>query len=240
MRVRWERIALAGMLPVLLIAQGCSDDIVCGDTPPEVTPYISARVVESRDPGGDLTLVEVFCAADPLPDLLSAAVNDRAISHVGPDNHGLLATLEEPSIVWQAGTRCSLRVITEFGVATSGSYLPMPFPVSAPESIAVGDTLTVTWRASERADYYGVSMLLAAGTPNEKTITATVRDTFAVFLPSALSAAGELSGFVSAVSGPYPDGGSPGNISGAGWGFFTAAYRDSASAFRVMITEPAP
>jgi hypothetical protein len=240
MRVTWGRVTLAGLLPVLLMAQGCSDDIVCGDTPPEVTPYISAKVVESRDPGGDLTLVRVFCTANPLPDLLSAAVNDRAISQVGPDNHGLLATLEEPSIVWQAGTRCSLRVITEFGVATSGSYLPMPFAVTAPESIAVGDTLTVTWRASERADYYGVSMLLAAGTPDEKTITATVRDTIAVFLPSAVNAAGELSGSVAAVSGPFPDGGAPGNISGAGWGFFTASYRDSTSVFRVMVTNPVP
>lgn len=237
MRVTWGRFALAGVLPVLLAAQGCSDDVICDDTPPEATPYIAARVVESRDPGGDLTLVEVFCTADPLPDLLSASVNDRAVSAVGPDNHGLLATLEEPSIVWQAGTRCSLRVITEFGVAASGSHLPMPFAVTAPESIALGDTLTVTWRASERADYYGVNVLLAAGTPDERTITATVEDTVAVFLPSIVNVAGELSGAVSAVSGPFPDGGSAGNISGAGWGFFTAAYRDSGSAFRVMVTE---
>jgi hypothetical protein len=227
------------LLPGLALTQGCSDDVVCGNGPQETTPYISASILEGRSASEDRTEVEVFCSADPLPELLSVAVNDRVIDDVGPgDVPGLRARLEEASLVWQPGTRCSLRVGTEYGIATAAAYIPMPFHVSVPTSIALGETLTVRWRASAHADYYRASVILAAGTPDETEIALTVRDTVASFAPSSVTMPGEITGSVWATSGPFPGGGSEGNISGAGWGTFTAAYTDTSSAFRVTVTEP--
>ena len=64
-----------------------------------------------------------------------------------------------------------------------------------------------------------------------------VEGTTADIEPSSLPFAGAVTGYVASVSGPFPDGGAAGNVTGAGRGFFTVAYHDAASIFEVTISD---
>ena len=224
----------------LALGGGCSDDVVCPESVPGDVPFIAASLVETAADGASETAVELYCAADPLPGILVAFVNERELTDVGPapDQIGLLATLEESVLVWTTGTRCSLKVTTEYGFATSGATLPEPFQVTAPLFLCVGDALTLTWSRSTSADYYVVSAKLE-GTRTESALSATTTDTCASFGPSEIAGPGIVTGVVRAVSGPFPESGASGNVSGAGWGFFTAAYGDTRSAFEVTVLDTA-
>ncbi len=237
----WNRNALCGAFAasLLILVAGCSDDVTCpgvGDT--EDDPYIAGTIVQQSGSRADETVVEVFCSADPIPDLYIVSVNDRAVPQVeSPGQAGLLAVLEEDALVWQPGTRCSLRVTTDRGFATAVAVMPAPFAVSPPVEFTIGDTLKLRWRRSEGADYYWVDAMLEDGSSSPIAIAATVTETVAVFPPSAVPFVGIISGGVAAVSGPVLQSGAGGNISGAGWGFFTAAYHDESSAFAFDVSD---
>ncbi len=222
-------IALA---PVWLI--GCSDDIVCPD---DVPPFISARVTEVSDGRVGSTFVEVYCSGDPLPHVLAVAINDRQLPDVVPahDRPGFITTLAETTIVWQPGTNCVLSLANEYGIASSLETVPGPFAVAAPGTASAGSVAAITWMESDDADYYLLEATLASAFTETTEIAAVVEGTsFDVDL-SFISGDGFLSGSVSAVSGPLPEAGSVGNVSGEGWGFMNISYRDSESLFYVVV-----
>ena len=236
-------VAVATAL-VLLVA-GCSDDLVCPE--PEPTPYISAFVVQNPDGGDESTHVELVCTADPLPSNLAASVNGRTVpAGVSPDGHSLLATLDADEVLWLPGTACLLEVSTDYGDAAATVFMPDAATVTEPAEISLGDTLKLVWRSAADADYYEVSAVLVPGacaaagrglaSRDSLALSATTRDTFAVFLPESIVSTGVVSGFVEAVAGPFPEAGAAGNISGNGWGFFTLRYLDSGSAFDVIVS----
>jgi hypothetical protein len=148
------------------------------------------------------------------------------------DDFGLVVTLEEDVIVWQPGTRCSLKVTTNYGFATSSEPVPSSFEVSAPETIVLGEPLAISWTAAEDADYYVLSGALDGG-----DISAAAPDTAVTIDAADLPSAGVFRGHVEAVAGPFPGVGTSGNVGGAGWGFFTIAYHDPASAFEVTVVD---
>jgi hypothetical protein len=77
----------------------------------------------------------------------------------------------------------------------------------------------------------------ALGSRDTLVLSAITRETSAAFSAESLSFAGAVSGFVESVAGPFPESGASGNVSGDGWGFFTVRYRDSGSAFEVILSE---
>jgi len=237
-------VAVATALVLLVV--GCSDDLVCPE--PEPTPYISVFVVQNPGGGDESTHVELACTADPLPSNLAASVNGRTLpAGVSPDGHGFLATLDADEVLWQPGIACLLEVATDYGDATAAVIMPDAATVTEAADISLGDTLKLVWRSVTGADYYEVSAVLlpdasaAAGrgldSRDTLALSATTRDTFAVFLPESIVSTGVVSGFVEAVAGPFPEGGAAGNISGNGWGFFTLRYFDSGSAFDVVVSD---
>lgn len=237
---------VAAPVAIVLFVVGCSDDLVCPE--PEPTPYISAFVVQNPDGGDESTRVELVCTADPLPSNLAAYVNGRALpAGVGPDGHGLVATLDADEVLWQPGTACLLEVSTNYGHAAATVTMPDAATVTGPAEISLGDSLKLVWRSALDADYYEVSAVLvpdacaAAGRALDSrdtlVLSATTRETFAVFLPESIVSTGVVSGFVEAVAGPFPEAGAAGNISGNGWGFFTLRYLDSGSAFNVVVSD---
>jgi hypothetical protein len=228
---------LAILLPLIALTVGCTDDVVCPDPGGSAGgPYISATVSESVTNGGEATSVTVFCSADPLPNLFVVYISDTELSNVGPaDEPGIVATLDESQLLWQPGTGCSLKVTTEYGFASAGGVVPRQFVVDAPDTIELGETLPLTWHPSAGADYYVVSFLVA-GASDTVTVRETLTDTSVTFGPSIITSAGDVTGHVTAVAGPLPDGGAHGNVSGAGWGFFTVAYYDTMSVFRTIVS----
>ena len=64
-----------------------------------------------------------------------------------------------------------------------------------------------------------------------------MRDTALTVDAAEIPFAGTIRGYVEAVAGPFPETGSVGNVGGAGWGFFTIAYHDAASAFEVIVAD---
>jgi hypothetical protein len=177
-----------------------------------------------------------------------ALINERALPPVvPPDGLGLLAVLDEDTVLWQPGTWCLLDVTTNYGRATAAVVMPAATAVTAPAEISLGDALMLTWRSVADVDYYevaavlipdaGASMRGAPGARDTLALSATTRDTFAVFLPESIISTGIISGFVVTVAGPFPEGGAAGNVSGDGWGFFTLRYRDSGSAFDVVVSD---
>ena len=230
------RILLASALAVIAaLVTGCSDDVVCPDIDPvEALPYISAAVIE-RGGAADSTHATVVCTADPLPVFLVAFVNARELDDVGSVGElGLAANLSDDIVVWQPGTLCSLEVTTDFGFATAGATVPEGPVVTTPAAIATSDSLVLTWPPADDADYYVVVASIPGG---DQGFTMTTRETTAVLASSAISAPGTLSGWVASVAGPFPQGGTEGNISGTGWGFFTASYFDDAGAFTVEVSD---
>jgi len=236
-------VAVAASLAFL--ACGCSDDLTCPIVEPvDVLPYVSARVVQHADDLASSTHAEVICTADPLPSLLIVFVNGRQLTYVGPSG-GLsaLATLDDDTVVWQSGVSCSLEVTTDYGYATAAAVVPGAAAVVAPAEISVGDTLKLAWGKASAADYYEVSGVLtssagaaAAGSRDEITFFTTTRDTFAAFGPEMVALEGVAAGTVTAVTGPFPESGAAGNISGDGWGFFTMRFTDSGSVFAVTVS----
>lgn len=225
--------ALVVALSAAFLVAGCSDDVVCpGTAPPDIEPFISARIVEVALERGDSTWVEVRAAADSLPTLLFVSVNDRQIDDVAVEEFALVVSLEEDAILWHPGTPCSLRVTTNYGFATSSEPVSSGVVVTAPDTIFVGQPLAVSWTAADDADYYVVS-----GTLDGYEIVATVRETAVTIEAADIPAAGLVRGRVDAVAGPFPEVGSGGNISGAGWGVLTVAYHDQASVFEVTVVD---
>lgn len=237
---------VAAAVAIVLLVIGCSDDLVCPE--PEPTPYISAFVVQNPNGGDESTRVELVCTADPLPSSLAAYVNGRALAAgVSPDGHGLIATLDADEVLWSPGTQCLLQVSTNYGSAGATVVMPDAATVTEPTEISLGDSLKLVWRSVADADYYEVSAVLAPdasasmrGAPGNRdtlSLSATTRETFAVFLSESIVSTGVVSGFVEAVAGPFPEAGAAGNISGDGWGFFTLRYLNSGSAFDVTVSD---
>lgn len=227
-----------------LLVGGCSDDLTCPELDPaDVLPYISARVVQNADDRLGSTHAEVVCTADPLPSLLVAFVNGRELPDAGTTGDlSAVATLDDDVVVWQSGTRCSLEVTTNYGFATAGGFVPDAVVAVAPTEILLGDSLVVTWEKAAGADYYELSGTLAAGSGvlvssgrDTVVLSATTRDTFVVFAPDVISFEGVAAGVVTAVTGPFPESGAEGNISGDGWGFFTLRFTDPGSSFSVTV-----
>ena len=235
------RAPLAWGVVAVLVATSlvsCSDDIVCPGETVVVAPSITAAVVQSRLTGGDHTSVTVHCVADPLPGDFAAFVSGRQITDVDITSPlALLATLDDDDIIWQHGAVCSLRVITDAGVATATELVPDAFAVEPPEDIAITDTLSLSWEPSDNADYYTVRWVIHGAGNDSLVLQRSVTDTVVSFDPDDITLAGTASGWVRATTGPIPDGGTDGNITGEGWGFFTVAYYDSLSVFEFSVAD---
>lgn len=233
--------SLAAAVAIAAALAGCSDDVVCPEGAADGRPYVSATIVETRAAGEGTTLGTVFCSADTLPVFLSASVNGRAFPNVVPGGAlGLTATLEDDAVVWQPGSVCSLEVATDYGVARAVAVVPGSFAVSRPGDIELGEPLALSWTPSASADYYAVVATLTGARDAETVqLYATTRDTAVTIAASGITMAGSIAGRVRAVAGPFPDGGAAGNVSGAGWGFFTVAFSDTAGAFELTVNETA-
>jgi hypothetical protein len=231
-------VVAVSVAAIAFLVAGCSDDVTCTDPGTgDVEPFISGGVAEFGGDRAEWTSIEVFCSADPLPNLLVVLVNGRQLDVASsPDHLGLVASLDEEQLLWAPGTHCSLQVTTDYGFATAATRVPGSFSVTAPAAVSLGDTLTLVWGSSEDADYYVVNAVLD-GSGDTEFLSETLADTTVSFLPEDIGMAGEFTGYVEAVSGPFPDGGTEGNITGAGWGFFSTSYYDSQSEFSVTVTE---
>jgi hypothetical protein len=234
-RRRWGGV---WALAIATVAAGCSDDIVCPPpSVPESIPSVTARVVEATLERGDTTWVEVHVAADSLPTLLFASINDRQIGNVpSVDGFGLTVSLAEAAILWPPGNECSLEVTTNYGFASASEPVPSAAAASAPGTIVVGDSLVIRWTEAADADYYVVRATLE-DVDISVDMSATVRDTAVTFHAPDIPFPGLIRGHVEAVAGPFPELGSGGNIGGAGWGYFTISYRDLAAAFEVTVAD---
>jgi len=230
---------------LVLLSAGCSDDITCPEVGPAKTlPYISALVVQRSDDGDASTRAEVDCTGDPVPLHLAAVINERTLLAVErPDGLGFVATLDVDAVLWQPGILCELQVSADYGAAAHAAVIvPDATAVTEPAEISLGDSLKLVWRSAAAADYYEVSAVLitnAGATGNRDTLalSETTRETFAVFPSEVFSSPGVVSGVVETVAGSFPELGAAGNISGEGWGFFTLQYRDSGSAFEVIVSD---
>ena len=112
--------------------------------------------------------------------------------------------------------------------------------MSAPGDIELGEALALSWTASTSADYYAVVATLTGARATETAqIYAATRDTAVTIAASGITFAGTIAGRVRAVAGPFPGGGAAGNVSGAGWGFFTVAFSDTAGAFELTVNDTA-
>ena len=237
----------AAAAAVLLLAGGCSDDVVCPEGVQDgVVPHISAHVMQGSDGRAEWTHAEVVCSADPLPSILIAFVNGRELSGVGTSGDlALVRFFDQDVIVWQPGSVCSLEVTSDYGYATAAAAVPEAPLVSAPAALTIGDTLRLHWPAATGADYYRVmgtftDSPVSADRGDRETLAflTTTRDTAAAFTTDSIASPGEFVGVVEAVAGPFPQGGTEGNISGDGWGFFTLRYSDAGSAFTVALSDP--
>lgn len=235
---RWLLAIAVGLAAALA---GCSDDVVCPDGSLDARLYVSATVVETRGIEGERMSGTVFCSADTLPVFLIASVNDREFPDVVSNGAlGLTATLEDDAVAWQPGAICSLKATTDYGVARASVVVPGSFAVSAPGTIELGEALTLSWTASPAADYYTVvATLTGARAADTVSLFAATLDTAVTIPASNITMAGAIVGRVLAIAGPYPDGGEAGNVTGAGWGFFTVAFSDTAGAFDVTVSNTA-
>jgi hypothetical protein len=241
-----RKTLLAAIALIALAAAGCSDDVVCpGVGGEETIPHIAASLSESSDGRAIGTNAEVVCAADPMPTLLISFINGRELSEVGlAEGLGLRATFEDDSVLWAPGVSCSLQVTTDFGFATSSVTVPEAADAVAPLESAVGETLTLSWGAASGADYYRVTATLApasagrGGHRDTLGFSVNTRATSVDFGPEDLAFAGDFSGTVESVAGPFPEGGAEGNINGDGSGFFTVRFIDQGGAFSVAIYDP--
>jgi hypothetical protein len=250
MRLQGPRLCAIAALACFAFA-GCTDDITCPEPPQEESaPYIYAFVDQRTGGRTEWTHAEVSCTADPLPSLLIAFINGREISELESQGElGLRVTLDDDIVIWQPGTLCSLGVTTNYGYATATGVMPEGPDVIAPETISLGDTLALSWGRVSDADYYRVDATLfhvgaapgtaspepAYGSRDSLSLSAVTRDTSVFFLPDEIGYEGSVVGVVEAISGPYPESGAEGNVSGDGWGFFTLRHSGPGSDFSVNV-----
>jgi len=224
---------------------GCSDDVVCPEPGPDALPHITACVVQGSDGRSEWSYAEVVCSADPLPSQFITSINGRDLIVAEPSGDlGLVANFDDDVIVWQPGVPCTLDVTTNYGYATADAVVPGAPAVEAPASISLGDPLAIVWSKATGADYYKLTATyveneggITRGARNTLAFVMTTRDTAATFTTDGFAIPGEFSGVVESVAGPFPAGGTEGNVSGVGWGFFTLRYSDSGSAFEVTVSD---
>lgn len=219
----------------------CSDDIVCPEDTLIVAPAITASVVESRLAEGDRTSVSVRCVATPLPDEYVVFVSYQRLWDIEVETPlALVATLDTTSIVWQHGVGCTLRVNIDTEFATATEVVPGAFEVEPPADIALGDTLRLSWTSADDADYYTARCIIRDARGDSLVLVRSVADTTVTWIPDEVEMAGMASGWVQASTGPFTDGGTDGNITGEGWGFFTVSYYDTLCLFDFEVnTAPA-
>ena len=236
-RIVAASLLVAALAAAIVAVAGCSDDVTCPEPGPDAL-YVSGMLEVNGDGRGESTRVEVFCSADPRPDVLVVLVNDRALSvEEATGGLGFVATLEDTVVIWQPGTECLLKVIPPGSFASATVTIPSSFAVTAPAQVALGETLKIIWDPSDDADYYVLSAILDGGSRDQVELSATVAETSVTFLSTDLPFPGEIVGRVEAFAGPFPEGGSEGNVTGEGWGFFRASYHDAASAFELEVTD---
>jgi hypothetical protein len=219
-------VAVAGSLG-LIVMSGCSDDVVCPELPDVPRAYVSADLVESATQS-PATSIRVAATADVVPSLLAAFINDTRLTHVQFDGLGQVATLDSDEVIWQPGQQCTLKVTVDDNFAVAPLTLPGPTIVQAPSTVAPGETLVISWSSVAAADYYRIS----------GDIDAVTTDTEFAYPVDAEFLQDVISGTVNAVAGPFPGAGSPGNVIGGAWGYFTASYADSGSKFSVEVSAP--
>ena len=232
----------------LLALAGCSDDVVCPDlVPDEANVYIAAHLTQVSDSGPrDASAhAELVCTSDPLPTTLIAFINGRELSEVeSHEGLGLRASFDDDVVLWEPGTSCSLGVTTNLGYATSVILVPYAADPVAPLESAVDETLAILWSAAAGADYYRLTATLVpeeagrGGQRDTLEFELNTRSSRVTFEPDDLPFTGSLAGVVESVAGPFPEGGSAGNVEGDGWGFFSARYSDAGSGFAVTVYDP--
>jgi len=226
------------VLLIALAAAGCSDDITCPDPDDQPTkPFIRSQVRQTDGPS-PRTLATLTVGGDPVTSLLAASINYREFGEPEfLDDPLILAAIEEDAVVWQPGTPCTLRVVTDMGFARGSAVVPEAAAPVAPPSITLGDSLRVAWGPAQDADYYIVRAVVRAD-GDSLVLENAVTDTEAVFAADAVTLAGSLEGVVRAVSGPIPETGSDGNITEEGWGFFSMSFEDASSSFELIVEDP--
>ena len=229
----------AGILTLLLVVAfaGCSDDITCPGDDGSDSPFVTAHV---RQRGGErpFTAASLTVGGDPVPSTLVASVNYREYDEeVLIDGPLLYATLDDSAVIWQPGTPCTLRVSTDIGFARAPAVVPTAPVTAAPATVTLGDSLLVSWSSSNDADFYSLRAVVRAD-DDSLVVAASVEDTFYTIQSDELSMSGVLEGAVSAVSGPLPEAGAEGNVTGEGWGFFSVSYETDESDFSTSVLEP--
>lgn len=233
-------VALAMLAAAALAATtGCSDDVTCPEAGSgETLPLVLAQVVEVAGTGEAFgTSVTVTCVSDPLPGTLGGSVNDRALDTVSPASPlGLEASLSDTQIVWVTGTECELEVqIDDAGYATATAVVPGASTATAPASIELGEDLVLSWTDANDADHYRVELSFESASGETTVFERTSLLNGLTLESSVFTEVGTIRGRVFAVSGPFNDGGSAGNVSGDAWGFFTVSYSSEDGTFEVSI-----
>lgn len=226
--------AVAALAAAVLL--GCSDDIVCPD---QTRPFVSAMVEQVSIGRSGATLVDVYVSGDPIPEVYAVSLNDRQLPDPVPatDPPGLVTSLAETTVVWPPGTDCVLSLANQYGIASAAETVPGAFEVSAPGTVQVGGEAAITWSASEDADYYLLEATLAGATAGTTDVTEVVEGLSFDLDLSGFSGAGLVTGRVSAVSGPLSTPGTPGNVTGEGWGFLNISYSDAGATINIVVSE---
>ncbi len=174
------------------------------------------------------------------PSFLSASIALRQLSDPveAPDRVGFLMALSDTQVVWQPGTSCPLEVTTEFGIASSQEVVPGAFVVTAPQTTILGSQLTLSWTESTSADYYRLQATLE-GPRGSSDLDIAIEGTSVSLNETEVPSTGTLSGRIWAVSGRFPQSGAAGNVAGEGWGYYSIAYRDTATEFEVAVIDSA-
>lgn len=233
-----RRVGVLALTVVVLAAGGCSDDVTCPDPDDAATkPFVRAFIRQTAGEP-DTTFATLTVGGDPVPTFVVASVNYREFEDADLVEGPLLyAELEDGVVIWQPGTPCTLRVSTDEGFARGSAVVPQAVTPTAPASIVLGDSLVVSWSPADDADYYALRAVLRAGS-DSLVVEMSVDDTTAVVAAGAITMAGDLTGAVAAVSGPPPEAGAQGNITGEGWGFFSVSYETGASGFSTTVLAP--
>ena len=134
-----------------------------------------------------------------------------------------------------SGREYNLKVdFLDYGKITGSCSLPGVFTVNADPSVPIGSHFTCSWSKSESADWYWVEFYLHyeynSGWFWMDTTWVQLDTTFTIsgsrLFPNPVDSVEYSYGYVNiaAISGPIPQPGSYGNLTGNGYGFFLGGY----------------
>jgi len=178
---------------------------------------------------GDCIRVNLTVHSDPVADLKSVVLNGDIVVNEADSNYNYPGEITfwnnyiDTTEITSGFDKININIETSIGKIEGEVSLPDTIvSVPLPDTLGLGETLTITWEGSN-ADYYNArcyySYPLEENSSSGKSFGGYMRDNSLTIDGSNFTHDGHIRLYILPINGPFPEEGAKANLSGDGYGF---------------------